>query len=222
MSGLVRTYSPWSRVQSRCSRGLSPSWVVTRTSSPSASSPAELVLGQRLRGREVEHAGAALPAGAAGSSDRGEGGQLVGERLPGRRAGGEHDVVAGVGGVGGGRPGAATGARPHARRTPSGARRAPTRPVGHDRPPGRGSTSRWVSRSSLPGTPVRRSTRPSTASRRRQSRAVHGLSLANCRDTSGGGTESVTVRCTEKKTCQVDAYGMSSWFDISRLVHLVG
>ena len=33
MSGLVRTYSPWSRVQSRCSRGLSPSWVVTRTSS---------------------------------------------------------------------------------------------------------------------------------------------------------------------------------------------
>ena len=36
MSGFVRTYSPCSRVQSRSSYDESPSWVVTRTPSPSA------------------------------------------------------------------------------------------------------------------------------------------------------------------------------------------
>ena len=54
MSGLVSTYSAWSRAHSRWSRLLSPSWVVTRTSRPSADEPGELVLGQRLGRREVE------------------------------------------------------------------------------------------------------------------------------------------------------------------------
>ncbi len=39
MSGLVRTYSPCSRVQSRSSKEESPSCVVTRTPSPSAAIP---------------------------------------------------------------------------------------------------------------------------------------------------------------------------------------
>ena len=62
MSGLVSTYSAWSRAHSRWSRLLSPSWVVTRTSRPERGEPGELVLGQRLGRREVERGGAALAA----------------------------------------------------------------------------------------------------------------------------------------------------------------
>ena len=62
MSGLVRTYSAWSRVQSRCSRGLSPSWVVDPDVEAEREQPGQLVVGERLGGREVEDGGAALPA----------------------------------------------------------------------------------------------------------------------------------------------------------------
>ena len=137
MSGLVRTYSPWSRVQSRCSRGLSPSWVVTRTSSAEREQAGQLVLGQRLRGREVEHGRRRVRRGRRGRCWIAvERGQLVGERLPGGGAGGEHDVLAGVGGLGGAawcRHGALDPAR--------GVRRPelvghPARPVGDDGLPG--------------------------------------------------------------------------------------
>ena len=65
MSGLVSTYSAWSRAQSRSSREESPSWVAARrTARPSARRPVQLVLGERLGGGEVERAGAALPAAA--------------------------------------------------------------------------------------------------------------------------------------------------------------
>ena len=62
--------------------------------------PGELVVGQRLGGREVEHGGAALAARTPRGADRGERRQLVGQRLPRGRAGGDDDVVAGVRGVG--------------------------------------------------------------------------------------------------------------------------
>ena len=100
MSGLVSTYSAWSRAQSRCSRLLSPSWVVIRTSRPSPASECQLVVGQRLGRGEVEHGRAALVPRAAGRADAVQGGQLVGQRLARGGAGGEHDVLAGVGGVG--------------------------------------------------------------------------------------------------------------------------
>ena len=63
----------------------------------------QLVVGQRLGGREVEHGGAAFAVHVALLADRGQRGQLVGQRLAGGRAGGEHDVLAGVRGLGGGR-----------------------------------------------------------------------------------------------------------------------
>ncbi len=61
----------------------------------------ELVVGQCLRRREVEHRGAALAARTAGRTDRGEGRELVGQRLPRRRPGRDDHVVAGVRRVGG-------------------------------------------------------------------------------------------------------------------------
>ena len=135
MSGLVSTYSAWSRVQSRCSRELSPSWVATRTSSPSAVEAGELVLGQRLGRAEVERGGPALPARPAGGADVGQRRQLVAQRLARRRAGRQHDVPAGVRRLRGHRPGAA---RARARLGPSnaatGRRRAP-RPATPPRPP---------------------------------------------------------------------------------------
>ena len=51
-----------------------------------------LVLGERLRGREVERARAALAARAATGPDRGQRRQQVGERLPRGGAGRQHDV----------------------------------------------------------------------------------------------------------------------------------
>ena len=68
---------------------------------PQRHQPCELILGQRLRGREVEHARATLTAGASSTADRGQRGELVGERFPGGGSGRQHDVVTGVGGVGG-------------------------------------------------------------------------------------------------------------------------
>ena len=168
MSGLVRTYSAWSRAQSRCSRLLSPSWVVTRTSSPSDADRGQLVLGQRLGGREVEDGGAAPVADVALLADRGQRRQLVGQRLAGGRAGGEHDVLTRVGGLRGRRlvlPGPVDPAPRRRRRR----RRAPPRSGQSACTAARGgSTSRWVSRSSRPGTAASRSTtRPSPEGRSR-------------------------------------------------------
>ena len=136
MSGLVRTYSAWSRVQSRCSRGLSPSWVATRTSSRA---PRARPAG---RGRapwsgEVERRWRrAARAGRGSSGCARQGRQLVAERLAGRRAGGEHDV----------RPACAASAAvdlvPPRRVDPAGGVRRPDvvghprRPVGLDGRPG--------------------------------------------------------------------------------------
>ncbi len=97
MSGLVRTYSPKSRDHSRSSRLLSPSCVVTRTSRPKREEGGPLVVGERLRGREVENGGAALGMRAAAVADRGQSGQLVGQRLARRRPRGQDDVPTGVG-----------------------------------------------------------------------------------------------------------------------------
>ena len=63
--------------------------------------PGELVVGQRLGRREVEHRRAALAADAAGRADRRQRGQLVGQRLPRGRAGRHDHVVARVRRVGG-------------------------------------------------------------------------------------------------------------------------
>ena len=125
---------------------------------PEAAEPGELVLGQRLGRRQVEHRRAALAARAAGGADRRQRGQLVGEALAGGGAGGEHDVLARVGGLGGDRlvpPGpldpAAPGTPRRRRRPPSPASRPGTAARA-------GSTSRWRSRSSRPGTAASRST----------------------------------------------------------------
>ncbi len=61
----------------------------------------ELVLGERLGRADVERRGAALTPPSATLEDRGEGGQLVGERLAGGRTGREDDVLSGAGGLGG-------------------------------------------------------------------------------------------------------------------------
>ena len=158
MSGLVRTYSPRSRVQSRCSRVLSPSWVAARTSRPSAGEGGQLVVGERLGRREVEHAGAALAAARRASrADRGQRGQLVGQRLARRRAGGEHDVAARRARRRRRRPGAATAARPpRAANAVADVGRRPSRASRRSAAARGGSTSRWRSRSSRPGTAVSR------------------------------------------------------------------
>ncbi len=97
----------------------------------------ELVLGERLGGRDVENGGAALPARAAALLDRSERRQLVGQRLAGRRAGRDHDVRTGVGGVGGrGLVPPQQGHAPLGQRRDQ-ARRRPVRPLGALRgPPG--------------------------------------------------------------------------------------
>ena len=159
-----------------------------------------LVVRERLRGSQVEHGGSAFPACAAALLDACEGGQLVGERLAGRRAGGEHDVMAGVRGLGGSR------LVPPRRFDPTrGVRRPelvghPPGPVGHDGLTGRQHLE--MGESVLPPGHAREAVDKTLQGKGvATGRAVHGLSLANCRDTSGGGTGGVAVRCTEKKTC---------------------
>ena len=166
---------------------------------PQRHQPCQLVLGQRLGGREVEHARATLTAGASSAADRGQRGELVGQRLPGGGPGREHDVVTGVRGVGG-----RDLVPPRALDPACGVGRPqlvgdPARPVGDTRLPG------WQHLEvgepvGPPGDPRQAVDevlhgKPSTPSR-----AVHGLSLANCRDTPSGGPESVTMRCPKKKT----------------------
>ena len=64
MSGLVRTYSAWSRVHSRISRrGVAVVGGAAQVGQAEAGAARELVLGQRLGRRQVEDAGAALPFG---------------------------------------------------------------------------------------------------------------------------------------------------------------
>ena len=159
--------------------GESPSWVVTRTPSPSAASPAELVLGQRLgRGRGRARWRRAARAAPRARSDRGQGGQQVGQRLARRRAGGEHDVLPGVGGLGGDRlvaPRVVDAAGQRRPRTTSGCAHVGQAAV--RRAARRAAPRGGVSRSSRPGAggePVdrlghrrsasTRSTRPSTGS----------------------------------------------------------
>ena len=65
--------------------------------------PGQLVLGERLGRRQVERGRPALAARTAALERRGQRGELVGQRLAGRGAGGEHDVLPGVRRVGRGR-----------------------------------------------------------------------------------------------------------------------
>ncbi len=93
----------------------------------------ELVLGECLGGGDIEDRAAALAAFAAARPDRGQPRQQERQRLPGRRAGRDHDVPAGVGQVGGGRL-----VRPRQHHATSGERRAdlgrdPPRPRREDR-----------------------------------------------------------------------------------------
>ena len=67
---------------------------------PERRDPGELVLGERLGRADVERGGAALALASAPLEDRGERGQLVGERLAGRRTGGQDDVLAAARGLG--------------------------------------------------------------------------------------------------------------------------
>ena len=71
MSGLVRTYSAWSRVQSRSSRLLSPSCVESRTSSPSERSEAHWSWASALVGATYSTRRPALAARTAGGLGRG-------------------------------------------------------------------------------------------------------------------------------------------------------
>ena len=153
MSGLVRTYSAWSRAHSRWSRPLSPSWVVMRTSRPSAGRARRAGPGPApwsARGRAWWPR--AEPRAAASGERRGQGGQLVGQRLAGGGAGGEDDVLAGVGRVGGDRlvlPGLRDTPRADVGRDDIG--RRPTPATARCRAARAGSRSRWVSRPSRPG-----------------------------------------------------------------------
>ncbi len=212
MSGLVRTYSAWSRAQSRCSRRLSPSWVVTRTSSPSAAEPGELVLGERLGRREVEHGRAALVARAACGADRGQRGQLVGQALAGGGAGREHDVLALVGGLGGDRlvlPRALDPAGPE-RRDHVGV--GPGRPVGVRRRRARGAPRGGAA--GPRGRARRRAGRPRRArSRGRDPRADVTTSLSSTAPTSAprpaAGTQDVPVH-KSSRFCARDGAGVVS------------
>ena len=65
--------------------------------------PGQLVLGQCLGRREIERGGAAFASGAAAPESSGQRGELVGQRLAGRRTGGQDDVLPRVRRVGGGR-----------------------------------------------------------------------------------------------------------------------
>ena len=159
MSGLVRTYS---RVVAGPVALLAGAVAVVggrpgrRARAPP--SAGELVLGERLGRREVEHGRAALAARPARRADRGQRRQLVGQGLAGGGAGRQHDVLARARGLGGDRlvpprplDPAGPERRDDVRRPPSPAsRRAP--------PAAAGSTSRWRSRSSRPGTAASRST----------------------------------------------------------------
>ena len=89
MSGLVTIQRECRRTQSRSSPGVSPSYAAGRTDgSARPATDGELVAGQGLRRRQVEHAG----AGVLGQPRQGR--QLVGQRLARRRPRGDHDVPA--------------------------------------------------------------------------------------------------------------------------------
>ena len=158
----------------------------------------ELVLGERLGRREVEHARAALGPGAAPGPDRRERGQLVGQRLARRGPGGQHDVPAGVRRVGGHR------LVPPRRRDPPGGergddvRRGPPGPRLDVRRPGRQQleVAQPVGPSGHPGQPLDRAGDPGRPGRTRRHGAgapdvegpggrVHRTSVA--KRTDGGG-----------------------------------
>ena len=139
MSGLVSTYSAWSRAQSRCSRGAVA--VVGGRPGRRARAPSSRPSwswASALVGREVERGRAALPARPAGGADR-RSAPAAGRPATCRRgAGGHHDVPARRAPPRRPRPGAATARAPRGPRTP---RRTssgdPVRPRPRSAPPGR-------------------------------------------------------------------------------------
>ena len=87
--------------QAQLGRGVTVVGGAAQAGKVEAQQRGELVLRQRLGGRQVEHARTPLPLRAACGLDGLQPGQQVAERLPGRGAGGDDRVLTAVGEVGG-------------------------------------------------------------------------------------------------------------------------